>query len=99
PALNIAGNNVSGSGISARPETRRATLASVAEARAAMLSGFVSLGGEAVPLGEALGRVLARPVIATRPQPPFPVSEMDGYAMRATDTPGRLKLVGESAAG
>lgn len=31
--------------------------------------------------------------------PPFDNSSMDGYALRAADTPGRLRLVGEVAAG
>jgi molybdopterin molybdotransferase len=57
--------------------------------------------GEIVPIGEAVNRVLAEPLLATRTQPPFPASAMDGYAVRADDlTPGKaLTLVGESAAG
>jgi molybdopterin molybdotransferase len=64
-----------------------------------MLAGIAPLGAQTAVLGEALGRVLAQPVIAPRDQPPFAVSEMDGYALRAADTPGRLKIIGESAAG
>ena len=48
---------------------------------------------------EAIGRVLAEDVAAVRDQPPFAASAMDGWAVRAADAPGRLKIVGESAAG
>jgi len=54
---------------------------------------------ETVALQDALGRVLAEPVSAGRDQPPFAVSAMDGYAVRSADTPGRLHVGGESAAG
>ncbi len=53
---------------------------------------------EQVPLDEALGRTLAEPVLATRDQPPFPASAMDGWAVRSVDA-DPLKAVGESAAG
>jgi molybdopterin molybdotransferase len=71
----------------------------VAAARAVMLAGFAASGVEKCALAEALGRVLAEPVTARRDQPPFRVSAMDGYALRAADTPGRLRLTGEAAAG
>lgn len=57
---------------------------------------------ERVALGDAMGRVLAEDVIADSDLPPFNRSQMDGYAVRASDTAGapvRLRLVGESAAG
>ena len=59
------------------------------------------LGVEDVPLAEAAGRILARPVAATRDQPPFRTSVMDGYAVRNTDiAPGAtLTVTGEAAAG
>lgn len=54
-----------------------------------------------LPLGEALGTVLARDVRAPHPLPPFPRSAMDGYALRAADVgqasarqPVRLRLTG-----
>jgi molybdopterin molybdotransferase len=71
----------------------------VAEARAAMVAGLAALAPEKIPLQQALGRVLAEPIIASRDQPPFRVSAMDGYAVRVADTPGRLRLTGEAAAG
>ena len=64
-----------------------------------MLTGIAVSHEEFVTLGEALGRVLARPVTARRDQPPFAVSEMDGYAVIAADTPASLSLIGESSAG
>jgi molybdopterin molybdotransferase len=55
---------------------------------------------ETMPLIDGLGRVLAEPkVIAAVDVPPFANSAMDGYAVRAADTPGRLRLRGEVAAG
>lgn len=74
-------------------------LLSVEEARARMLATATPLEAEAAPLAEALGRILAADVAAARDQPPFPASAMDGWAVRAADTPGNLAIVGESAAG
>lgn len=55
---------------------------------------------ETVTLADAVGRVLVEPkVIAAVDVPPFANSAMDGYAVRAADTPGVLRLVGEVAAG
>lgn len=74
---------------------------SVEEALAACLELVRPLEHEAVPLAEAGGRVLAEPVLATRDQPPFAGSAMDGYAVRNTDTvPGaQLTVIGEAPAG
>ena len=74
-------------------------LLSVAEARARMLAAASPLGVESVSVEAAAGRVLATEVRAGRDQPPFAASAMDGWAVRAADTPGRLTIVGESAAG
>jgi molybdopterin molybdotransferase len=74
-------------------------LLSVDEARSRMLAAAVRMEAEAAPLDAALGRVLARDVLATRDQPPFAASAMDGWAVRAADGPGRLRIIGESAAG
>lgn len=56
---------------------------------------------EDVPLAEAAGRVLARPVAARRDQPPFAASAMDGYAVTEADArPGaELAVIGVSRAG
>jgi molybdopterin molybdotransferase len=74
-------------------------LLSVDEARARMLAEIAPLAAETVPLAAAAGRVLAEDVEAVRDQPPFRASAMDGWAVRAADGPGALKIVGESAAG
>lgn len=55
-----------------------------------------------VALREALGLVLAEPVLATEAVPPFANTAMDGFAVRAVDTVGapvRLAVVGTLAAG
>lgn len=74
-------------------------LLGVEDARARMLAQIAPLPAEAVPLPQAAGRVLAEGVTAPRDQPPFDASAMDGWAVRAADTPGTLRIVGESAAG
>jgi molybdopterin molybdotransferase len=75
---------------------------SVDEALAQILGSLQPLGAEQVSLVEAHGRVLAEDLVARRTQPPFAVSAMDGYAVRAADVAGlpkRLKLVGYIPAG
>ena len=59
------------------------------------------LQAEMVPLRAAAGRISARSVSATRDQPPFAASAMDGYAVRGADaaTGARFDVVGEAAAG
>jgi molybdopterin molybdotransferase len=65
----------------------------------AMLAAISPLPVESATLDDGLGRVLRRAVQAACDQPPFAVSAMDGYAVRSADTPGLLRLAGESAAG
>lgn len=72
---------------------------SVAEAREILLANAASVPVERAPLRQALGRTLRETLIATRDQPPFRASAMDGYAVRASDTPGVLHLIGEAGAG
>jgi molybdopterin molybdotransferase len=74
-------------------------LLAVDDARARMLAEIAALPAESVPLVQSIGRVLAEEVRAVRDQPPFSASAMDGWAVRAADCPGSLKIVGESAAG
>lgn len=72
----------------------------VNEARLRMLEAVTPLGAECVGIGAIEpGRVLARDVVASRDQPPFDVSAMDGWAVRRGDLPGMLTIIGESAAG
>ena len=74
---------------------------SVEQALELALNLVAPLPHEDIPLAQALGRVLARPVVARRDQPPFSSSAMDGYAVRAADTGAGAKLavIGTSAAG
>jgi molybdopterin molybdotransferase len=78
-----------------------AGLLSVEEALTRIVAAARPVEAERVSVNDIAGRVLATPIVATRTQPPFPASAMDGYAVRAADlAPGAaLKLVGESAAG
>jgi molybdopterin molybdotransferase len=78
------------------------SLLPVDEAVARIVGSVEPLGEEAVPLDAALGRTLSTPLAATRTQPPFPASAMDGFAVRAGDTenvPAELKIIGVAAAG
>lgn len=61
------------------------------------------LGSERVATRRAGGRILAEPVQAPIPLPPFDNSRMDGFALRHADVRGeggtRLRIVGEQFAG
>jgi putative molybdopterin biosynthesis protein len=46
------------------------------------------LGAQSLPLGAALGRVLAADIVAPVDAPPFDRSNVDGFAVRAADTVG-----------
>jgi molybdopterin molybdotransferase len=54
---------------------------------------------EDVLLDEAAGRVLAEAVVADRDQPPFDRSTRDGYALRAAECGGVVRVVGSVRAG
>ena len=74
----------------------------VSEALARILETARLAPIETLALAQSLGRVLAKPIIAKRDQPPFHASAMDGYAVRHEDVlqlPAKLKLIGMSAAG
>ena len=74
-------------------------LLSLDEAIARVLAHVEPLPPEDVPVREAFGRVLAEDARAVVDLPPFPSSAMDGFAVRAGDTPGRLPVVARVAAG
>src|SRR5712691_12889691 len=44
------------------------------------------LASECVALTAAYGRILATPLVAPHPMPPFDQSLVDGYALRSSDT-------------
>ena len=71
----------------------------VDEALARVLSAGKTLGSELVKLDDVIGRVLAKDLKASRDQPPFQSSAMDGYAVRHADLNNPLTIVGVSAAG
>lgn len=73
----------------------------VDEARALLLDLVHPGEIEKVPLAQAASRVLAQEVQATRQQPPFAASSMDGYAVKAAEVEmhAMFKVIGEAAAG
>lgn len=78
-----------------------ADMVSVPDALARVLADVAPVAAETVPLAAALNRVLAADIAARRTQPPFPVSAMDGYAVRAADAVAGaiLRQTGAVAAG
>lgn len=78
----------------------------VSEARKRLLTHFNQCKTEAIPFHEALGRVLARDVVAEYDSPQFSHSAMDGIAILHGDLvevesnqPATLEIVGNIAAG
>jgi molybdopterin molybdotransferase len=81
-------------------------MVSVEAARETILRAMPAKGVETVAFTEAVGRVLAEPVRAEMPVPPFAQSAMDGFAVRAVDTalaspdyPIALTILGTLGAG
>ena len=74
-------------------------LLSIDDAIALVLAHVTPLDAEEVALGDAAGRVTAEPARSQVDLPPFPSSAMDGFAIRAADAPGTLRVVGSVAAG
>lgn len=70
----------------------------IEEARSRVLAEIAPLDSEDVPLGGALGRVLAEDVRSPVDVPPFDGSAMDGFAVPPGAT-GTLPIAGESRAG
>lgn len=52
-----------------------------------------------LPLAAALHHTLVSPVVAPAPQPPFPASTRDGYAVASADGPGTWRVAARVAAG
>ena len=76
-----------------------AELLTLEEAQRLVLERAAPLPAEPVPLEQAAGRVLAEAARAVVDLPPFPSSAMDGFAVRADDTPASLPVVFRVAAG
>ncbi len=69
------------------------------EAARLVLDHTPVLPEESVHIAGCPGRVLAEDLVAPIDLPAFPASAVDGYAIRSADGGGRLRVVGESAAG
>lgn len=76
-----------------------ADLISFEEAQRLVLEHVRPLPAVSVPLAEAYERVAAEAVPAAVDLPPFDSSAMDGFAVRAEDTPGVLPVTVHVAAG
>ena len=75
------------------------SLLTLEEARAAILARAIALPAETVPVERAAGRVVAEPALARVDLPPFASSAMDGFAVRAKETPATLPIAFSIAAG
>ena len=71
----------------------------VSEAIQIIKSETRALEAETIDLRDSVGRVLAKEIFADMDLPPFDRSQMDGFAVKSEDVPGKLKIVGESVAG
>lgn len=72
---------------------------SVQEALDRILKHVPPVSTERVPLGVALGRVLAETVVSSIDLPAWDNSAMDGFAVRAADLPGSVRVLETVAAG
>lgn len=80
----------------------RTDTASPGETVARWADSLSPVESEDVELSEAVGRVLAVPLVADRDSPPLDVSAMDGYAVRWEDLANRpavLPVIGEARIG
>ncbi|MGA7673964.1 MAG: gephyrin-like molybdotransferase Glp [Rhizomicrobium sp.] len=72
---------------------------SVAEAEKRIAAAFAPIDTEIRDVAHLAGRVLAEDAVAQTNQPPFPVSAMDGYAVRSADGGARRRIIGAAPAG
>ena len=94
-------------GIDDRPGPPRDGLLSLEQARDAVLAAIDGpTESETIRTADALGRVLAAPVLAATSLPPWDNAAMDGYAIVAADVtaatetmPASLRIVGDLPAG
>jgi molybdopterin molybdotransferase len=70
-----------------------------AEALARILATTTPLTAISLPVENAAGFFAAADILSSAALPRFDQSAMDGYALRAADTPGSLRIVGEQPAG
>src|SRR5207253_1317687 len=69
------------------------------DAQRTILDAVAPLEPRSFARRDCRGLVLAEDVVANEPVPPFANTGMDGYAVRAADTPGSLRVIGELPAG
>ncbi len=72
------------------------------DAQSCVLQHVVPYGTETISLLASLGRVLAQDVTSNRDHPPYDISAMDGFAVRAADlndAPATLAVVADIRAG
>ena len=74
-------------------------LLTIDDALARIVENAQLLPVESVPVTAAIGRVVREPATAHVDLPPFPSSAMDGFAVRASETPGELPIAYRVAAG
>lgn len=65
-----------------------ASILTLEKARKLLLEGLEPRSADEVKLEDGAGRVLAVPVVAPEPYPPFPRSRVDGYALGPPPRPG-----------
>jgi molybdopterin molybdotransferase len=76
-----------------------AALTTIEEAQGLVLGRVTALPAEVLALADAAGRFAAEDLRAVIDLPSFPSSAMDGFALRAADTPGTLPVTERVAAG
>ncbi|MHB8618218.1 MAG: molybdopterin molybdotransferase MoeA [Chloroflexota bacterium] len=81
------------------PEARFPDLIPLDQALPRILGQIPVLDVEEKPILDVLGQVLAEDVYSGVNVPPFANSAMDGFAVRAADTPGSLRVIADQPAG
>ena len=81
-------------------------LLEVSQAVEMLLDSFGILGKESKNINDSLGRILAQEIVSGFDIPTYPISSMDGYAVRSQDVrlstrvnPIQLNVIGEISAG
>src|SRR5436309_1607460 len=85
--------------VSTFQKTRDDRMLAVDEAQQRVLDEVSVLDAELVALADAHGRVLREEIAAPHDLPRGDNSAMDGYALRAAETPGSLRVIDDVAAG
>ena len=67
-------------------------LTPIPQAIEAIFKNLPELSWEELEIKDAIGRVLAEDIISPIDMPPFDKSAVDGYAVKISDTPGRLPI-------